>query len=461
MLTDMKMVRRCSASLVALILVAGACRGSETETGSGTETTSGRGASTTAAESRGPGDFGNLEGVCGPGDANGATARGVTDTTIRISTMSDPGNTILPGLEQEFFDVADAFTKWCNDAGGILGRKIEVHKRDARLFETGARFLEACQTDFMSVGGGNGLDDASVEPRLGCGLGQIAAYQTSPKAVESGLQVIPSPNPLDRYLIGPNVAIARAFPGTAEHFGLLGREDVNGLANLKKAKDAAEMAGLTVVNVGVHPAVAVDNWRPYVEEWRGKGVELFAPLTWPDLSVIVQAMNDVGWAPKAMALTTLNYAKSSLIAASTSDMPPSWVALTFWPFELADENPAMRQLVELVKIVDPSPEWSLFHTSAMNAWLLWAVSAKACGSDLTVECVLDEARTQSSWTAGGLLPQVDLSAANPEPSPCFALMKVTPEGFVYDEELTRPTDSIYNCDPANEAHLTKSYTAGG
>jgi len=63
-------------------------------------------------------------------------------------------------LEQEFFDTADAFSKWCNAAGGINGRKIVVDKWDAKLFNVGQAFTNACQKDFMLVGNGNAFDDA-------------------------------------------------------------------------------------------------------------------------------------------------------------------------------------------------------------------------------------------------------------------------------------------------------------
>ena len=47
----------------------------------------------TTAPSSDSGDFGSLKNVCGSGDGKGATALGVTDSTIRVGTMSDPGNT--------------------------------------------------------------------------------------------------------------------------------------------------------------------------------------------------------------------------------------------------------------------------------------------------------------------------------------------------------------------------------
>ena len=52
------------------------------------------------------GDFGDLKGVCGPGDASGATAQGVTDDAIQVGTIADPGFIGRPGLNQEIFDLS-------------------------------------------------------------------------------------------------------------------------------------------------------------------------------------------------------------------------------------------------------------------------------------------------------------------------------------------------------------------
>jgi hypothetical protein len=115
---------------------------------------SSKGSSSTTAASGGSGDFGSLKNVCGPGSSKGATALGVTDSTIRVGTMSDPGNTASPGLNQELFDAAVAFTSWCNDAGGIDGRKLQLDQWDAKLTEVSARMIQACAVDFALVGNG-------------------------------------------------------------------------------------------------------------------------------------------------------------------------------------------------------------------------------------------------------------------------------------------------------------------
>ena len=120
--------------------------------------------------------------VCENGPGGGATARGVSAHSIDIATFADPGNSADPGLNEEFFQLAGAFAKWCNAAGGIDGRTIVVHDRDAALVNAGQATEEACQQDFMGVGGGLVLDQSAVPVRVGCGLGDIPAYVVSNEA---------------------------------------------------------------------------------------------------------------------------------------------------------------------------------------------------------------------------------------------------------------------------------------
>lgn len=114
----------------------------EAETG-GAETTAGEG-SESEGGGGGEGDFGDLEEVCGPGDASGDTAQGVTGDSIQVGTISDPGFVGRPGLNQELFDSSDVFVEWCNAAGGINGREITLVERDAALTEYKQRITESC-----------------------------------------------------------------------------------------------------------------------------------------------------------------------------------------------------------------------------------------------------------------------------------------------------------------------------
>ena len=79
-----------------------------------------------------------------------------------------------------------------------------------------------------------------------------------------------------------------------------------------------------------------------------------------------------------------------------------------------------------------------------------------------MNCVLTHAAATKNWDAGGIeapVAQLTMSNENPQPSPCFALLKAEPHKFVYDKAITRPTQSIWNCDPKNVSHLTPKQQA--
>jgi hypothetical protein len=187
-------VRHGAVMVAAVAMVAAGCgrsSKSSSSTGAASATTTSGGSVDLAS-----GDFGTLKEVCGPGNAKGSTDKGVTDTSISITTMSDPGATAAPGLNQEIFDAADAFVGWCNAAGGILGRKIEVHKRDAALFQVAAKMVEACnQPDFMLVGNGEALDATGVQQRQSCGIPEMPSFDVSTAAGSAKDTIMPIPVP--------------------------------------------------------------------------------------------------------------------------------------------------------------------------------------------------------------------------------------------------------------------------
>jgi hypothetical protein len=168
-------------------LVMAACSRSSNSTPATTSpatqaTTANSGAETTVA-ARGA-DFGDLKNVCQPGNAKSASAQGVTATDISLSAFTDIGFT----KKTEVQDVADVFSKWCNDAGGINGRKIKINLRDARLTEDRQRMLEACKTDFAVVGGYAAFDQNGVKERLKCLMPEIPAQVVSVQNIGSDLQ---------------------------------------------------------------------------------------------------------------------------------------------------------------------------------------------------------------------------------------------------------------------------------
>src|SRR5204862_6111183 len=105
-------------------------------------------ASTTSSTAKEGDKFGDLATPCGPGDAKGATAQGVTDKTIVIGYGDDKGFPISPGLSHETSDAMRAMMKWCNGQGGINGRTIVGKYYDAKITEVVNATTQACQQTF-------------------------------------------------------------------------------------------------------------------------------------------------------------------------------------------------------------------------------------------------------------------------------------------------------------------------
>jgi ABC-type branched-subunit amino acid transport system substrate-binding protein len=397
--------------------------------------------------------------ICGPGTGGSSTVRGVSSTSIDIATFADPGNTVEPGLNVEFFQGAAAFASWCNAAGGINGRKIVVHQRDGALFNGAQVTTQACQQDFMSVGGGLALDQSSTPVRVACGLGAIPAIAVSSQAVGSSLQVNPMGSNNKLLTAGWYGTLAKKYPTAVKHFGIGGPNSSSFTPTTNKDRDAAVAQGYKVVNYQATPLL-VNDWSPYVQQSQSSGVQALQPSDDTNITPYVQAMNTVGFNPTFMILGTQFYASSTTKAAAQAKFPTTYTAISTWPFELASQSPGLQQLQAIMKKYAPGDAVDSFSEFGFNAWILFAKSATACGAALTVTCVLNNAATQQNWSGGGLgapVAHLALSNKNPSPTDCFALMTVQPNKFVYDKSLTKPNNQIWNCGPKNISHLSGNY----
>jgi hypothetical protein len=444
-----------AAALAALALVASACSRSsdETETGGGATTTaapSGDGASTSAPSSESrldAGGFGDLENVCQDGDASGATDVGVTDTQVQIGSFTDKGFSARPGLNEEMYDAAVAFAAWCNEHGGINGREVVVADRDAALTDYNARIVEACAEDFAMVGGGAVLDDADNGGRVACGLPNIAGYVVSAGAREAELQVQPLPNPLATVMGGQYRRVAEQFPDLIDGYGTITSSFGSVLLVRDISVDAVTQLGYTEVYREEYNSAGESNWRPFVEGMQAAGVEILEFIGEPTFfSQVLEAMEVVGYRPEIMLVNANFY--DSLFQETAGDIAENTlIRIQFTPFELADQNPATADYLELMERYNPDGKVALLGMQSLSAHLLWAQAASACGSELTRTCLMENASSVTEWTGGGLHVAQDPSTNTP--GDCFALLRPTADGFELDEELTAANEGIFNCDPEN------------
>jgi hypothetical protein len=399
--------------------------------------------------------------ICESGPGGASSVRGVKPKTINIAVFNDAANTIEPGLEEEFVQFANAFATWCNASGGIYGRHVVIDNRDAAFFNAGQAATASCQSDFMAVGGGLVFDNQSTPVRVACGLGSITGYTVSDASAASTLQVNPS-NINPKYVsAGWFAALAKKYPKAVKEAAMSTGNNANDLEPEHKWEDSAEAAGWKIQEFQTTPISVVD-WTPYVQDFSTKGFQ----AVWPDplnITPYLRAMSTAGYDPTFLALSNQFYAQSTIKSlAGLHDLPPIYVPTDWWPLEMASQNPATEQLVQLMHTYAKGDTIDFDDEEAAESWLLWAKSASACGVNLTVSCVLKNAATQKNWSAGGIeapVAQLTMSNENPVPGPCFAVLEATPKGFVYAKSITQPTQSIWNCNPKNVIKLTPQQLA--
>ncbi|MEY2571463.1 MAG: hypothetical protein QOE63_1813 [Acidimicrobiaceae bacterium] len=395
--------------------------------------------------------------MCQAGTAKGATDVGVTDTDIHIGNVTDKGADARPELDRELYDASVAFAKWCNERGGINGRQLVVDDRDAKLFEYPQRIADSCTTDLALVGGGAVLDDDTDNTRVACGLPNIPGYVVSPTARTATLQIQPVPNPVYKGFVGSYKALDKLTNGGMQAYGVMTAPLPSTIVVRDALVEGVGIFGGKAVYNAQYNVACETNWDPFVQDMKSKGVKVLEFVGEPDCFTLLQKQMDVtGFYPEA-AIESANFYNDKYAKEGGKTAKNTYIRMGFTPFELASQNKATQDYLDLMKQYNPSGRVAILGAQAVSALLLFAQSATNCGSTLTRTCLKDKAAAVHSWTGGGLHAETD--PGNGTPSPCFTLIKVGDGTFTVDKDATNPTagDGIFNCDPANLVDLQNDY----
>jgi ABC-type branched-subunit amino acid transport system substrate-binding protein len=444
-------IKLTAAGAVALLTLAacgshsqsGSNSAAQQPSGSAPASASSSAASSSSAPASSAGSFGTLGEVCGPGDAKGATDVGVTDTSIRAGTVADVGWTVAPGLLQPIFDGADAFVGWCNAAGGINGRKIQLDKRDSAYSNYLPQIKKSCPTDVSLVGSMGILDDTGADTWAGCGMPNFTAATVGSKAANAKLMYPMTPIPADQQTIGGFHVFFDQHPDWAKAVGSLYSNGAAGDREQHTYNEAITSIGGKIVYTAEYTPTT-SNWTPYVQAMKKAGVKfLFLNDTAPTTAGIEQAMATLGWYPEMQISPSQLYDDTTLqLAGKTAKNYYTYIPTT--PFEAAAQVPAVEQYLSLLKQYAPKAKKTFFGATAFSAWLLFAEAVKSCGSNVTRACISQYVATQKQWTGGGLQGPID-PAANVA-SQCFIVMKVDTNKFT---QAVPAKLGEYDCSPKN------------
>jgi ABC-type branched-subunit amino acid transport system substrate-binding protein len=453
----MKGRRRALLALIGIAaLVAASCgsdRG-EDESGGADETPS---ETTEGSSAAAAGDFGDLQGVCGPNAGGGevtntdaAETQGVSADEIVIGTVSDPGFEGRPGLNQEIFDASEAFVQWCNEAGGINGKQIVLNLRDAAITEYQPVVEQSCAEDFALVGSGAVQDNFWPDVGAACGLIDVAGFSVTPdKAGTAGRDPVeartiqPVPNPSDRYQTGSYVIIDENFPDAGAHSGVLYGDLETTQIQAERVEAGIAEIGHETVHTAAYNILGEANWAPFAQGLQDDGVEWMQFVgEGENFAQLLQAMDEIGYRPEVIAQDANFYDQGWLEAAGPS-ANGVFVRTAFWPIEEADANPATQQFLDLMAA--QGGKVAQLGAQSMSAWLLFAQAARDCDldDDLTRSCVLEGTAAVTDWTGGGL--HAPTNPGDNEPPTCTIVLQVE------DEAFTRyAPDEDYDCGDDHE-----------
>jgi ABC-type branched-subunit amino acid transport system substrate-binding protein len=440
--------RRASV-LVVIGLVAASCGGSH---GTATPPPTTGGAPTTAKPV--VAKFGTLDSPCGKGTASGATANGVTDTSIKIGYGDDAGYAAAPGLDKEMSDAVKPMIDWCNAQGGINGRKVIGKYYDASVLQVTQAMTQACNDKlFMLVGQGFVLDANQEQTRIQCQLSTIPGFAVGTAfASGSGMQQ-PIPNPGDEEALSSAFQVAKLFPAAVKKAAFAFADFPATQETRDKAAAGYPKAGWAFLNCDQHYNIAGESdWKPFASNLKSCGVQAVVWVGSPDpnLENFLNAAKQVGYSP--IWVTDPNQYTAAFAKWNGQNGGAAnnvYVRQTNVPFELASEVPAVKQYMDLV--AKSHGTIGLLGEQSASAFLLWATAVKSCGSAVTAKCVLDAAAAQKDWT-GGVLHLPTNPGDNTAPA-CGMLMKLTGPTWVKVE----PTGSeLFDCNPEYVAKGVKT-----
>lgn len=437
--------RRAALGVALTLLVLTTACGNRTsggDDGGASATTTGAGGAETTTTAASVPMVGTLVSPCG---------RGPGGDPITVATIADIGGPV-PGLGQEMWDAMDAFAAYCNDLGGIAGRTVTVEKLDSELFKHREATQQACDTALAIVGSGAVFDDGGAQVGVDCGIPDVAGYATHPTHALASNVVQPLPNPTDKFVTGPGAYVAETHPDAVKQAALVWPTVATTETQAKRVMEAYGKIGFTFTYTGNTNIVEPD-YTPAAKAVKDSGAKYLSFISeGRNIALLAVAMREQGYFPEVFESGQQAYNREFLDAGGEA-VEGMLVLATTWPFEEADQSPALHVYLEWLAKARPGATPDALGVQAFSAGLLFATAAKAAGTNLTRETLMAELKKIHSWDGGGLHGESD--PGNNVPSGCFAYLQVHDGAF----ERVFPEEG-FECDPDSVIALTGDYGTG-
>lgn len=378
---------------------------------------------------------------------------GVTADAIKIAVISDrAGQVKVPTISIE--ESMKAFVGFCNEFGGINGRKLELTTIDSKLFNHLEATKDACNAGvFAIVGSGSVTDNSGAQAMVDCGLIEVPAYTVTAAKSLSDRLVAPLPNPTNAINVGPARFIKKEHPKAIKKAAILhgGIDAIDIQAGrLKKAYEAEGFDFTYDKRTGV----IQESYTSEVKAMKDAGVEYLTMVSaTSEITKVLRDMKTQGFDPEVVDLGQ-QYYDPDLLAEPGAE--GALVQLNTVPFEEEKQSPALQAyLAAYDKVEGDKPAPTSLGVQSYSAGLLFATAAKSAGPDLTRDSVLAELKKIKKWDGGGLHFTSD--PGDNSVSTCFMYDEVKGGKFV---RFTPKKATEFTCDEDYAFDLKNDYGGG-
>jgi ABC-type branched-subunit amino acid transport system substrate-binding protein len=426
--------------------------GGGTSTGGhvGTAGASAAGAANQAALAGAGAGAGGGAGACGAngnqapsGGNGGATATGVTATTITVGNIASISG-VVPGLTESAQQATEAWAAYVNSTGGICGRQVKVQPFDdgSDSSTNYADAEQACSSDFAMVGNASGFDDGSATAVGSCGIPTMAAEVSTGAAGNTADIFGASPGNSHYYPLGPGNYIKSLYPNAIKHAA-----EIYLQVPATQEQAAHEIAANTSIGFAYTPAAGIPttptnaNYGSIVQELQSNGTQYVSEYSDDDSAErLIEAMQQANFAPQVVDWISEEYTPA--FAQQTSpESNGNLVAMTATDgYEDASANPGLQLMETWLNRVAPGYNHDIFAILAWSAGLAFEQAAKAVGPDLTRAALLTQLQGINNWTGDGVTPPTNIGQK--VPSKCFYYEKIQNGAF---QRVYPTAANTYDC----------------